>query len=82
VIVTDNAEQSELPDDCTLKVPLGANELPALADALVRLCDDAGWRQRLEQAARRFVDEECHWSRCAARYAEHLQGFPVHRGAR
>jgi glycosyltransferase involved in cell wall biosynthesis len=82
VIVTDNAEQSELPDDCTLKVPLGAGELPALADALVRLCDDAGWRQRLEQAARRFVDEECHWSHCAARYAEHLERFPVHRGAR
>lgn len=76
VIVTDNAEQSELPGDCTLKVPLGPEELPVLADTLVRLCDDPAWRARLEQAARRFVDEQCHWSHCAARYAEHLERFP------
>jgi glycosyltransferase involved in cell wall biosynthesis len=79
VIVSDAAEQSELPNDCTLKVPLGPNEVPVLANTLVRLHDDPSWRQALELAARRFVDQECHWSHCAKRYAEHLARMPALR---
>ncbi len=82
VIASDAAEQRELPDSCVVKVPLGAGEVETLARVLVELRDDPARRAQLEAAARRFVEEECHWSIVAQRYAEHLASFPRARGAR
>ncbi len=82
VIATDAAEQRELPDACVIKVPLEGDEVPALARELVRLRDDPGRRERLESAVRRFVQDECHWTVVARRYAEHLRAFPRARVSR
>jgi glycosyltransferase involved in cell wall biosynthesis len=82
VIASDAAEQKELPDACVVKVPLGAGEVEALARVLVDLRDDPARRAALEAATRRFVDEHCHWSIVAQRYAEHLATFPRARSAR
>ena len=82
VIATDAAEQSELPDSCVVKVPLGDGEVAALARSLVELRDDPQRRARLEQAAREFVRAECHWGVVARRYVEHLEGFPRPRATR
>jgi glycosyltransferase involved in cell wall biosynthesis len=76
VIASDAAEQSELPDSCVLKVPLGEGEVDALARQMVDLRDDPDLRDRLERAVRHFVGEECHWGLVAARYAECLERFP------
>ncbi len=76
VIASDAAEQVELPETCVVKVPLGGDEVPRVARALVELRDDAGWRARLEHGAREFVRTECHWSLVARRYLEHMEGFP------
>ena len=75
VIASDAAEQRELPD-CVLRVPLGEGEVEAIARTLVALRDEPARRDELERKVRTFVDEECHWSVVARRYAEHLEGFP------
>jgi len=82
VIASDAAEQSELPDSCIPKVPLGEGEVDALASLLVELRDQPERRAQLERAARRFVEDECHWSITARRYAEYLEAQPPHRSAR
>jgi glycosyltransferase involved in cell wall biosynthesis len=80
VIASDAAEQCELPSSCVLKVPLGEGEPEAIARTLVELRDDPARLQELNAAARRFVEEECHWSLMARRYAEYMDGFPRPRG--
>jgi glycosyltransferase involved in cell wall biosynthesis len=82
VIASDAAEQQELPDACVVKVPLGAGEVESLARVLVSLRDDPARRRALEAAVRRFVDEHCHWSIVAQRYAACLASFPHARSAR
>jgi len=82
VIVSDAAEQCELPDACTVKIPLGAGEVESLAGALVDLAKDPARRQNLEAAVRRFVDEECHWGKMAEQYAQYLERFPGPRVTR
>lgn len=82
VIVSDAAEQCELPDACTVKIPLGAGEVESLAGALVDLAKDPARRQKLEAAVRRFVDEECHWGKMAEQYAQYLERFPGPRVTR
>ena len=82
VIATDAAEQSELPDACVLKVPLGGTETDELARHLVRLRDDPDELRGLERNVRKFVEDECHWGICARRYFEHMERFPVARAAR
>jgi glycosyltransferase involved in cell wall biosynthesis len=79
VIASDAAEQSELPDACVLKVPLGEGEVEGLARAFIGLCDHPERVRELEQAARRFVEQECHWDKVAAEYVEFLERFPPHR---
>jgi glycosyltransferase involved in cell wall biosynthesis len=74
VIASDAAEQRELPD-CVLRVPLGEEEVDAIARTIVALRDDPARRDALEAGVRRFVEEECHWSVVARRYHEHLEGF-------
>ena len=82
VIASDACEQRELPDSCTIKVPLGEQEVPTLARLLRELAADPERRRRLERAAREFVENECHWSRMAAKYAEYLDRFPKPRASR
>ena len=82
VIASDAAEQSELPDGCVVKVPLGGNEVESLAAEFVALRDDPDRRARLESEARRFVEEECHWSLVAKRYVECMERFPRPRGSK
>ena len=82
VIASDAAEQTELPDACVVKIPLGAEEVPALARTLVELRDDPARRVALEGAVRDFVREECHWGIVAKRYAEYLAAFPPPRATR
>ncbi|MEX1025253.1 MAG: glycosyltransferase [Planctomycetota bacterium] len=76
VLASDGAEQRELPDDVAVKIPLGADEVPVLAERLLQLASDPAERARREEAVRRYVDEHCHWSLMAAKYADHLSGFP------
>ncbi|QDU65767.1 glycosyltransferase family 4 protein [Engelhardtia mirabilis] len=80
VIASNAAEQRELPDACTIKVPLGEGEVDAVARAMVELRDDAARVERLSAAARAFVDDECHWSHCADRYVTYLERAPRPRG--
>jgi glycosyltransferase involved in cell wall biosynthesis len=82
VVVTDAAEQSELPDACCPKVPLEGEETQQLARCLVRLAGDADERARLERAAREFVERECHWGRVAREYASFLERAPRARTTR
>ena len=82
VIASDAAEQRELPDACTVKVPLGDGEVKGIAAELVALAADAPRRAALEAAVRKFVLSECHWSRVATTLLEHLDRFPAARGAR
>lgn len=79
VIASDAAEQRELPDDCTVKVPLGSGEVEALANEMRALADDGSRRAALESGVRRFVEDECHWARCAERYLELLESLAPHR---
>ena len=76
VLATNAAEQQELPDDVAIKIPLGGDEVGVLAAKLVELASDPAERERREAAVRRYVDEECHWSHMAAKYAEYLHAFP------
>ena len=69
-------EQQELPDDVAIKIPLGDDEVDVLAQTLVDLAGKPEERDRREEAVRRYVDEECHWSHMAAKYAEYLAAFP------
>ncbi|TAJ16122.1 MAG: glycosyltransferase [Planctomycetota bacterium] len=82
VLASDAAEQSELPDACTVKVPLGAGEVEAIARELVALRGDAPRRERLEAAVRGFVSTECAWRQCARQYVELLERFPAARASR
>ncbi len=79
VIASDAAEQAELPDACTVKVPLGEGEVDAIARALVELCDDPTRLERLSAAARDYVERECHWSHCAERYLALIERAPALR---
>ena len=82
VIASDAAEQAELPGSCTLRVPLGAGEIEAIAAHLVELAAHPERLAELQAATRRFVDDECHWSHCAKGYVEALRSAPAHGGAR
>lgn len=82
VVVSDSDEQRELPDDAVLRVRADADEIPRLRDALLALAADGERRTAMEQAARRFVSEECAWPRIAERYVELLAGFPRARASR
>ncbi|MFT4708949.1 MAG: glycosyltransferase involved in cell wall biosynthesis [Planctomycetota bacterium] len=76
VIATDAAEQSELPDDCIPKVPLGGDESEAIGQLFVELAGDPKRCKALEKAARRYVDEDCYWGVVGKQYADYLASFP------
>jgi glycosyltransferase involved in cell wall biosynthesis len=76
VIASDAGEQRELPDSCTVKVPLGEGEVEAIARELVALHDDPARLARLAAGAREYVDTTCHWSHCADGYVALLERAP------
>jgi glycosyltransferase involved in cell wall biosynthesis len=82
VLASDAAEQAELPDRCTVKVPLGDGEVEAIARELLALRADPARLGRLELEARAFVNAECSWQACAAKYLEYLEHFPPARASR
>ena len=82
VVVSDAYEQRELPEACVIKVPAGDDEIPILAQTLIEIADDEDRRNRLEECVREFVRHECHWGRVAAKYVDHLEGFPRVRVSR
>ena len=82
VLASAAAEQSELPESCTIKVPLGDGEVESIAQELVALRADPARRARLEEGARRHVTDVCSWRKCAAKYLELLEQFPTTRVAR
>lgn len=79
VLASDAAEQRELPDACTVKVPLGDGEVEALAAQMHAMSGDPSRRDALEASVRGFVDDECHWTHCADRYLELLDSLGPHR---
>jgi glycosyltransferase involved in cell wall biosynthesis len=82
VIASDAAEQKELPEECVVRIPLGATEVETLARELVQLRDDTARRDRLEAGVREFVRTRCHWRVVARQYAEYLSNFPRARASR
>ncbi len=54
-IVSDYAQFAELPDEVAVKVPLGDDEVPALAAAVGELLADAACLERMAVAAREHV---------------------------
>ena len=69
-IVSDYAQFSELPDEITLKVPLGEAEVAALAEAGGAALDDPAQLDKMGEAARDFVRENHHPPRAARKFAE------------
>jgi glycosyltransferase involved in cell wall biosynthesis/SAM-dependent methyltransferase len=59
VVLSDYAQYAEYPDECCLKVPLGAGEVEALAAHLRRLLTDRTLREGLGEAARRWIGARC-----------------------
>jgi glycosyltransferase involved in cell wall biosynthesis len=82
VIVSDAAEQRELPDSSVVRVPLGDGEVETMARELVALRDDPARRERLEAGVQRFVRDECHWGKVARKYADYMAAFPRARSSR
>jgi len=80
VIGSALAEQRELPDACVGKIPPGGGEIESLTGMLVDLHDHPEKRLTMEAAARRYVEEECHLSHVAHKYAAFLREFPGPRG--
>ena len=80
VIATDAAEQAELPDECTPKVPLGGEaETDAIGRLLVELASHPDKHAAVEAAARRYVDQECAWDLVGEAYVKHMKHFPAPR---
>lgn len=57
-IVSDYAHASELPENVVVKVPLGDEEVEALADRVGRLLADRQRLREMSRTARRFVAEQ------------------------
>ena len=82
VVVSDDEASRELPDGCLRRIAAGEGEVQQLARTLIELGKDESARAAMEREARRYVDEECHWSHVAQRYSELLEVFPAHRSNR
>ena len=72
-VVSDVGWFSELPDDVALKVPVGGDEVEALAAHLERLARDPELRARMGAAARALAKGEHDVGRVADAYAEVLE---------
>lgn len=78
-IVNANGSMDDLPGDAVWKLPDDFDDAQ-LADALARLHADGDKREKLGARAREVIRADHDPVRCAARYAEALEGF--HRAAR
>ena len=74
-VVSDYAQSVDLPDEVTVKVPLGEEEEEVLAARLAELLGDSGRLREMGEAARRHVIERHHPARAAAATAEALADF-------
>lgn len=81
LIVNNHGSMRELPEQAVLRLPddCTAQEIGA---ALERLRADGELRQRLRDAALRWVDEVHEPARCAALYADALRGASARLGER
>jgi glycosyltransferase involved in cell wall biosynthesis len=55
-IITNDASFSEIPDDCAIKIGIGASEVNDLAQAIERLVTDWTLRDTVGNAAKAFVN--------------------------
>ena len=72
-MVSDVGWFAELPDDAALKVPVGGEEVPAIADALERLARDPGLRASMAEAGRAAAQGEHELGRVADAYVAALE---------
>jgi glycosyltransferase involved in cell wall biosynthesis len=80
LVVTDIGWFAELPDEVALKIPLGEDEVPALAAALELLASSEATQRTMSDAARRYVAREHDVTRVAERYVvalEEAAGGPI-----
>ncbi|MFN4294733.1 MAG: hypothetical protein ACK4JD_11425 [Thermoflexales bacterium] len=71
-IVSDVGAFHELPDDCVIKTPVDASEIPALSAALRALALDGDRRARMASAARAYNAQRT-WEIVAYHYLELIQ---------
>ena len=72
-VVSDIGWFSELPEEVALKVPVGGDEVEALAAALQRLAREPALRASMGEAARAFAEREHDLGRVADAYATALE---------
>jgi glycosyltransferase involved in cell wall biosynthesis len=80
LVVSDIGWFAELPDDVALKVPMGDDEVPALAASLELLAASEATQRTMSDAARAYVTREHDLDRVAERYASALEeaaGGPI-----
>ena len=73
LVVSDTGWFAELPDDVALKVPIGDDEVPALASSLDLLASSEATRRTMGDAARGYVGREHDLGRVAERYVAALE---------
>ncbi len=80
LVVSDLGWFAELPDDVALKVPVDADEVPALASALELLAASEATRQAMTEAVRSYAAREHDVGHVAELYAaalEEASGGPI-----
>ena len=73
LVVSDLGWFSELPDDVALKVPVGDDEIPALATALELLASSEPTQLAMSDAARVYTHRDHDLGRVAENYASALE---------
>jgi glycosyltransferase involved in cell wall biosynthesis len=73
LVVSDVGWFAELPDEAALKVPVGDEEVGAVADALERLAGDPGLQTSMGEAGRAAAQGEHELGRVAEAYAAVLE---------
>jgi hypothetical protein len=73
LVVSDIGWFAELPDEVALKVPVGEDEVPALAASLELLAASEATQRTMSDAAREYVAREHDLDRVAERYAAALE---------
>jgi glycosyltransferase involved in cell wall biosynthesis len=80
LVVSDVGWFAELPDEVALKVPVGEDEVPALAASLELLASSEATQRTMSDAARAYVAREHDLGRAAERYVAALEeaaGLPI-----
>jgi glycosyltransferase involved in cell wall biosynthesis len=81
-VLSDLPEWREFPEAAVRRIPVGGDEVEALAAALNELGMDEGVRASMEGEALRWAAEEAAWPVVADRTVELLERMPAHRTAR